>query len=40
MRTDTKEYESPRVEIIIENMEDIVTSSEPDFDGGQSGLNF
>lgn len=34
------EYESPRYEFIADELEDIVTASNPDFDGGQSGLSF
>lgn len=33
-------YESPRYEIVADEFVDIVTASNPDFDGGQSGLSF
>lgn len=39
MNRDKLEYESPKLYLIADEFEDVITSS-PDFDGGQSGLNF
>lgn len=40
MNKNKLEYESPRCDIIITDLADIVTESGPDFDEGQSGLEF
>lgn len=40
MKMNKLEYESPRYELVAAELEDIVTASDPDFDGGQSGLSF
>lgn len=40
MKMNKLEYESPRYELVADELEDIVTASDPDFDGGQSGLSF
>lgn len=40
MNENKLEYENPRCDIIVIDLVDVVTESTPDFDEGQSGLDF
>lgn len=40
MSKNKTDYESPFCEVITGELSDVIKTSNPDFDGGQSGLSF